>query len=128
MCFGAWTTCTGLTAIIWPGTSQSNRMRTAARCYLIIDWPWVSIQAAMQRFDTADAADAVLVAPGKTTDGPAARHPGVLVAAGGGEDLQEPTRGSLAGISDDAQHYNAVARGRSETPFRLKKMASDMIC
>ena len=66
----------------------------------------------MQRLDIGDAADAVPVAPGeKPADRPVVGHAGVLVADGGGEELEEPARGLLAGVGDDARHHDAVASG-----------------
>jgi hypothetical protein len=57
----------------------------------------------VQRLDIGDATDAVPIAPDeKIANRPVVCHAGVLVADGGGEELEEPARGLVAGIGDDA--------------------------
>ncbi len=73
----------------------------------------------MQRLDISDTADAMPVAPAeKIANRPVISHAGVLVADGGGEKLEEPTRGLVAGIGDDARHHDAVAGGDGQGPGR----------
>jgi hypothetical protein len=64
----------------------------------------------VKRLYIGDAADAVPVAPAeKIANRPVVRHAGVLVADGGGEELEEPARGLITGGGDHARHHDAVA-------------------
>ena len=69
----------------------------------------------VQRLDIGNLADLVMVAPGEEPHaGVMIRHAGVLVANGGGEELEEASGGLVAGVGDHARHQNAVARGDSQ--------------
>ena len=73
----------------------------------------------VQRLDISDAADPMLVAPAeKIANRPVGRHAGVLVADRGGEELEEPARGLVAGVGDDTWHHDAVAGGDGQGPGR----------
>ena len=75
----------------------------------------------MQRLDVGDAADAMAVAPAeKVANRTVVSHAGVLVADGGGEKFQEPARGLVAGVGDDARHHDAVAGGDGQGPWRRR--------
>ena len=71
----------------------------------------------VQRLDIGDAANAMPVAPAeKIANRTVVSHAGVLVANGGGEELEESARGLVAGIGDDARHHDAVAGGDGQGP------------
>ena len=74
----------------------------------------------VQRLDIGNLADLVMVAPGEEPDaGAMIRHARVLVADGGGEELEEAARGLVAGGGDHARHEDAVAR-RDHERFGLR--------
>ena len=80
----------------------------------------------VHRLDIGDTADAVPIAPAeKVTNRPVIGHAGVLVADSGGEELEEPARGLVAGISDDARHHDAVCRA---LPTELLLPPTDRQC
>ena len=59
----------------------------------------------VERLDVDEPTDPVALDPGKELcDRPVIRHPGVLVADGGGEELQKPAGGMIAGGGDDRRH------------------------
>ena len=71
----------------------------------------------MQWLDVGDPADAVPIAPAeKIANRPIVRHASVLIADGGGKELEEPARGLVAGVGDDARHHNTVAGGDGQGP------------
>jgi hypothetical protein len=57
------------------------------------------------------------VAPGeKLANGPVIGRPGVLVADGRREELQEPPGSLIAGVGDHPWHHDAVAVDHSNGP------------
>jgi hypothetical protein len=71
------------------------------------------------RLDIGDTADAVPVAPAeKIADRTVVRHASVLVADGGGKELEEPQCRLVAGGGDDARHDDVVAGGDGHAPGR----------
>ena len=65
----------------------------------------------VERLDVDELADLVTVDPGKELrHGPVIGHAGVLVADGGGEEFQEPSRGMVAGAGDHRRHGDAARR------------------
>jgi hypothetical protein len=73
----------------------------------------------MQRLDVSDAANAMPVAPAeKVANRPIVSHPRVLVADGGGKELEEPPCGLVAGVGDDARHHDAGAGCDGQGPGR----------
>ena len=71
----------------------------------------------MQRLDIGDFADGVLVAPGEEpAAGPVIGHARILVPDRRGEELEEATRGLVAGVGDHARHDDAIAGGDDQGP------------
>ena len=65
----------------------------------------LDISGHVQRFDIGDLANLVMVAPGEERrGGPVIGHAGILVADGGGEELEETARGFVAPRRDDRGH------------------------
>ena len=63
----------------------------------------LDISGHMERLDVGQLMQPVLLAPSeKPADGPKICLPGVFVADGGGEELQKPPRGVLAGAGNEA--------------------------
>jgi hypothetical protein len=67
----------------------------------------------VDRLDVDELADLVLLDPGKeVAGGPVIGHAGVLVADGGGEELEEPAGGMIAGADDHRRHGERAAQPR----------------
>jgi hypothetical protein len=108
-CFDPRTACAGLSARTWPMTSQSNSIRTAARCCFTVGLATVlerlDIGGDVQRLDADELVDAVRLEPGKEMRHAAVvGRSGVFVANGGGEEFEEAPRGVLAGVGDDRRY------------------------
>ena len=64
----------------------------------------------VERLDIGDLADLMMVDPGEEpNDGVIIGRPRVLVADGGGEELEEAARGLVTGLDDHTRHHYAVA-------------------
>src|SRR3954467_12753088 len=86
--FGPRTAYAGLTASTWPTTSQSNSMRTAARCCLTVGLAAVSCSASVSTSDD----DGLFEPREERARGPIVGHAGILVADGGGKEFEEAAR------------------------------------
>jgi len=81
----------------------------------------IQVITAVERLDVDELADLMTLHPGEELgDGPVIGHARVLVADGGGEELQKPAGGVFAGGGDGGRHGDAAGRldGRRAGPNR----------
>ena len=105
-CLGPRTELAGLKSMMPPLVSQSKHMRMAARCCLTVGADLALVKRLdvggdVHRLDAGER-QAVPLAPGEEiADGSGVCLPGVGVADGGGQELDEPLACLLPGVGDD---------------------------
>src|SRR5271155_2692190 len=105
-CLGPRTECAGLIASTWPTTSQSNSMRTAARCCLTVGFSKSrrpNVGGDVHRLDCDQLMEASVLAPGEEASaGVEVGRSLVRVLDRDGEEFEIPARRLVAGRGDKA--------------------------
>ena len=124
LCAGPRTEAAGLSGTTWPMTSQSNRWRIAASCCFTVGAACVwrlplDPGGDVQRLHRGDRGHAVVLAPRQEVGhGAGVGAPGVRVADGGGEELEEADAGPLAGRGHQGRKNRSCGRGQGLPAIR----------